>query len=867
MNILSTGTGIFSVFAPATSSLFNFFIFTTYGASLLLCTTILYPLAAEAYALFWLMAGINYSVLGKELQHIITNIQIFSGIFMLFIIAFNLLQFLVNPDSGKEKNLKALITKVVVVLVLLVSSSFIFNLLDDLQHAIIGVGSDHLIEKIITGNEGFTKEGAIYEDSLKEGKYISYSIFFSMYNNKNAQYAKEKYTSGEIPLITVMLDYVDATIGLGLGTAVLGPLATLGTVISQFLSGQTVGTLVTDIVDYTFPIFTDTVGVFLIIMFVKFAVDIGVRNLTLLFLRMIFPIMAISYLLPSKKDNYFIKYVTYYLTVYVSYFLKVAIIYVLFFIITWMLEQLLGTSTTGLFAGLGIENHGLVKALLLITLLVAIFMFYTKGVPAIAKKVFGVEINGGGMFSKAAGLLAGAVGFAVGGAMGAIKGAKSGGFGAALKGLAAGGGKAASLGNNVGKSVGAGKIVDAFKQGTSGFKATKAGINDAINSSKKVKAKNDAISKANEADNKYRSLEQEAKLAEANASMYGKDDNSVAAKQARMKADNARNAANAAKVEADAAAEKARSYDKSYKSTSESSAERKSVGSAAAVTRVNTASSNYEQAYANYENAVATGGDVAAAEQQLAIAKTELNSAVAEAQTYDSKFESPVISRADSAVNSFVSSTSHTSAEVQQLKQTVSMAQRANPNYVVAPQTAADTALVNYENSYAAYEQAKTQFVNAGSNPQASAAAAVVLMGAVANLEAARSEAKEKVEARVSLNDVVGEYDAYGEQRARVSFDKAQHEFNNYTGTDKNEQLRLQKELMSSKEQYEQAKSKKAKYNPDERLYADELGLDELAQLQDKDSLAKKLREKLGVEVQEDDSSDEDDEKRSGPFE
>lgn len=859
MSLLSVGTAAFSLFAPGVSSLFNFFIFTTYGASLLLCTMVLYPLAAEAYALFWLMAEINYSVLGRELQHIITNIQIFSGIFMLFIIAFNLLQYLVNPDAGQQKSLKNLITKVIVVLVLLVSSSFIFNLLDDLQHAIIGIGSDHLIEKIITGNENFTKEGTVYETSLQEGKYISYSIFFSMYNNKNAIIEKEKYTSGEMPLQFVMLDYVQGTTGGGIVTMIIA-------LIRNISSGDF---LITDIVDYTFPIFTDTVGVFLIIMFVKFAIDIGVRNLTLLFLRMIFPIMAISYLLPSKKDNYFSKYISHYLSVYVSYFVKIAVIYVLFFMITWMLEQLFGTNTSGLFAGLGIENYSLIKALLLVIFLVAVFAFYTKGLPAIAKKVFGVDMKGSGMFSKAAGLLAGAVGFAVGGAMGAVKGAKAGGFGAAMKGLASGAGKAASLGNNVGKSVGAGKISDAFKQSTTGFKATKAGINDAVAGSKKVKAKNDAISKSNEADNKYRSLEQEAKLAEANAAMYGKNDNSVAARQARMKADNARNAANAAKIEADAAASKARTYDKSYVSASESSAQRQSVGSAAAITRVDTATASYEEAFTNYSNAVATGDTqtIAVAEQQLNAAGVELNNAVADARTYDSAFTSPVISRADAAVSSFVNSTNHTPAEIQQLKQTVSMAQASNPNYVVAPQAEADAALVNYENAYTNYEQAKTQFINAGSNPQASAAAAVVLMKAVTNLETARTNARKKVGVRISLNDAVGEYDAYGEQSAKSSYEKAQHEFNNYTGTDKNEQLRLQKELMNSKEQYEQAKSKKAKYNPDERLYADELGLDELAQLQDKDSLAEKLREKLGIKLQKNQSSDEDDERKSGPFE
>ena len=554
MNLLSVGTGIFSVVAPATRFLFNFFIFTTYGASLLLCTVVLYPLAAEAYALFWLMAEINYSVLGKELQHIITNIQIFTGIFMLFIIAFNLLQYLVNPDSSHQKNSKSLIMKIVVVLVLLVSSSFIFNMLDDLQHAIIGAGSDHLIEKIITGNENFEKGNTVYEASLKEGKFISYSVFFSMYKNKNAIISNEKFISGELPLLLVMVDYYQATKGI-FPTISLIPGITIISILRAIGKGQF---LITDAIDYTFPVFTDTVGVFLIVMFLKFAIDIGVRNITLLFLRMIFPIMALSYLLPNKKDDYFIKYVTYYLSVYVSYFIKIAIVYILFFMITWMLNQISNLSTSSeLFAGLGIENYGLIKALLLIAFLVAVFMFYLKGLPLIGEKVFGIKPSNKNTFSTAAGLLGGVVGFAVGGIAGAVKGGKAGGFGTAIKGLASGAGKAASAGMNAGKSAASGKIGQAINSMSSGIKATRTAIND--NASKTPRKL--ATSEADKAVQSYNEANAKAQELDAIANSSG------ATEADRIRANNAKAVADKAKQNALDKTAKAQKLDKNYKNS------------------------------------------------------------------------------------------------------------------------------------------------------------------------------------------------------------------------------------------------------------------------------------------------------------
>ena len=114
-------------------------IFGIYGISLIGCT-IIYPLAAYAYTLFPLMAHANFSALTDDLQSIVNRIEMFIGIFMLFVVAFSVLKYMIDPDK-EQANASKLVYKIVVSIVLLVSSSLIFGLLDDLQDALTGKGS------------------------------------------------------------------------------------------------------------------------------------------------------------------------------------------------------------------------------------------------------------------------------------------------------------------------------------------------------------------------------------------------------------------------------------------------------------------------------------------------------------------------------------------------------------------------------------------------------------------------------------------------------------------------------------------------------------------------------------------------------
>ena len=408
-----------------------------YSISLLI-NSIIYPLAAYAYTLFPIMCELDFSALAPVLQNIISRIEVFIGIFMLFVVAFNLLQYMVDPDK-KEGATSKLITKIVVALILLVSSSFIFGILDELQTALVSRSKDNIAQTLLFG-----KSIDNSEDDLTVGRRIVYAVFFNMYENQDYgnQYGYDK-------------EYNDLVAG-GSFLSLIGHL------------WQTPETY--NKVYFHYPFLAEVFGIFLIILFGTFAIDIGVRNITLLFLRIMFPIAAIGYVTP-KGEGILSKYISTYISTYVQIFFKTFMIYLLLYIFLWFMEAL--TSIDGaLFGNMSLDDT--TKTILLLLIAVALFTFFTKGLPTILKNIFGIEMSSslGSIFGKALGFAAAGASLAVGGIAGGIMG-KAAGTGAkgVLKGAVAGAKGGAQAGWNAGKQVSSGNIggaVIGYGRGMSG---------------------------------------------------------------------------------------------------------------------------------------------------------------------------------------------------------------------------------------------------------------------------------------------------------------------------------------------------------------------------------------------------------------
>ena len=442
----------------------------------------IYSLAAIAYTLFPIMCQLDFSSLTPALQNIISRLEVFIGIFMLFIVAFNLLQYLVDPDK-KAGATSDLIKKIIISLILLVSSSFIFGILDSLQEALIDKGKDNIAQTVFFGE---AKDSSTTDEET--GKRIVYAVFFSMYENQHYG-EKHGYTA----------EYDEIVNGQN----------PLNIIAHLWFTPETYKK-----VYYHYPFLAEVFGILLIIMFGTFAIDIGVRNFTLLFLRILFPIAAIGYIVPKKGEAILTKYISTYISTYVQIFVKTFTIYLLLYLFLWFMSAL-SSAESVIFKDM--ELGDTTKTLILLIVMVALFLFFTKGMPAILKDVFGINTDSSlkGAFGKVLGLAAAGASLAAGGLLGAALGGKTSGVKGALKGALAGAKGGAQAGWNAGKNIGSGNI----GAGITGYGKGMAGMYGGINKASKAtadKIEQDAKDAEDKLDNIKDSVNKETGILKGN---------------------------------------------------------------------------------------------------------------------------------------------------------------------------------------------------------------------------------------------------------------------------------------------------------------------------------------------------------------
>ena len=113
--------------------------------------SLIYKLIIFSFDVFEKIGSAN-DILSTDIIVNITNkISLILGLFMIFRLTFAFIQYLINPDtmSDKNKGAASLVIKVVVTIVLLGSTPYMFKLAFSLQNAI---NEDRIIPRIIVGH-------------------------------------------------------------------------------------------------------------------------------------------------------------------------------------------------------------------------------------------------------------------------------------------------------------------------------------------------------------------------------------------------------------------------------------------------------------------------------------------------------------------------------------------------------------------------------------------------------------------------------------------------------------------------------------------------------------------------------------------
>lgn len=377
------------------------------------------------------------------------------GVFMLFKVSFSILTYIVSPDDflDKNKGFGKLISNILIVLVLLVTTPWIFRQAMEIQHIIL---KENVLGKIFTQNS--TGQSIVTSsnpgmmmayDTLSAFYYFDFNTYEACANLEDPENGLGKQ-AGLPDAIANCLKIKDADDGLNALNKSLY-LADRTKNVNIYLNSFTAMAQDEDknyVMNYTFLISTLAGGV-LVLLLIVFCFDVGVRSVKLGFMRMIAPIPIIARLDPKKGKETFDKWYKNCLSTYLDLFIRLIGIYFAIFIVSNLSNMNFVDAATGLPSRSGF----LVKVFIILGALM-----FAKQLPKLLEDLTGIKLGGKFTLNPLKKLgevpLAGA---AASGVAGAVTGA-AGAFGAGKQ-----------LGHSAWKNIGHG-FGGAFKGAAGGFK-------------------------------------------------------------------------------------------------------------------------------------------------------------------------------------------------------------------------------------------------------------------------------------------------------------------------------------------------------------------------------------------------------------
>ena len=370
-----------------------------------LCKTI-YPLIAYAYKLFYNI-GVLRIIKNDKIEPIYQRITLILGLVMLFVITFQLIQYIMEPDNftDKEKGFGKVMVRMIVSVVLIAVVPYIFDFAFEVQSDIM---SNNLIPKIILGG------GEINENW---GNELSATVFEKFYQvNPNLENPVCDDPSGATAERIVNANLDD-----------LRNNGRLGTALDSCLNEKDKNNTNEKKIQFD-GIIAVLAGGLILWMMIMYCLDLGVRVVQLTYLQIIAPIPIIMYMLP-KKDGAFEKWTKQCLTTFLDLFIRTAIICFAVLII-----DTLGASFKDITSSVSASAQGdKVFTGLLYTCLVLGVMTFAKKAGDMLKELFPKGNAASGELGISAKRLpepvkrvsGAAKGFAVGGAVGLVNRAAS----------------------------------------------------------------------------------------------------------------------------------------------------------------------------------------------------------------------------------------------------------------------------------------------------------------------------------------------------------------------------------------------------------------------------------------------------------
>ena len=273
---------------------------------------IIYGLIVVIFRLFTNLSQLDI-LSADQTNGIYQRVTMVITIVMVFYITFEFVKYVVQPDtiSDKEKGVGKIGMRIVIAILLIAFIPTIFNLGMRLQNKIL---STNVISKVILGQDSF--------DFKDAGSNFAGDVF-------SAFYRVDYSNCGSLEECQKAQNKVDKVIRLFKEDK--GFLALESAAFSSIFDFD-------DTIQYD-GLLAVVFGAFVLYVVFLYCIDLGVRYIQLIFLQIIAPIAAISYIVP-QKDGMFQKWTKQVTTTYLDVFIRVAILYFMLLIVSILANAL-----------------------------------------------------------------------------------------------------------------------------------------------------------------------------------------------------------------------------------------------------------------------------------------------------------------------------------------------------------------------------------------------------------------------------------------------------------------------------------------------------------------------------------------------
>ena len=358
----------------------------------------------NVYSLILLLADVDlFEIFGNDIKN---KFLALVGLFMVFKLAFAVIQYIIDPDkmTNSSSGAQKILVRVVIALALLGTIDRLFSEAKNIQAIVLKEG---VMEKLIFGTNSGNIKKDIGDDGMSEddnARYISYAIFAPFIRFNNVAFIE----NGKVPVCGpgIFMDSIGKP-GAGeyscegtccekfeaeaekadklklLKDAILRH--SIGEAIFQVATLKLNKKMIFELDWFLAPV----IGIIASVILVVIAINVAIRAVKLALLQLIAPLPIISYIDVNDKNSMFQKWLKLVISTYIDLFIRLFSFFFAIMIITKVITEVEDGIPT--FSG---DNYTFADHPIVIIFLIIGSLLFATQLPKILKDLFGYDGDG-----------------------------------------------------------------------------------------------------------------------------------------------------------------------------------------------------------------------------------------------------------------------------------------------------------------------------------------------------------------------------------------------------------------------------------------------------------------------------------------